>query len=376
MSNPHAAINPRLISAITGQDPKTVKEKPTFAMLPGQYASKVISRKDKLRPVYKPNKHYLICGHCGRKGKYDLGLILFNANRWFKNGQERQKLNFMDYIQATGYFRCKHCNGAGNWESASPFLQLGIWGGLLMGTQSDAGGYSTGELRLFDGSSLRWVSDGEERFLDKLQEAGHDGYLWNRLGNLYNKGGRPELAVVAFEQSIRVDPAQIESHYSLGDILFQIGEDEKAAYHFHMMLVYARFYEKLDAIRIRDMLSAGLQNLFKIYDCSKHAIPFLPSREDFADLNGFEEMQHHASSPVALLDFNFHPDDQESFRPIAEIYMGNRRMEIPVHDRTLDKHLPNNSFSDNEVKKEHAGENRNDSILSKVGRNANFALAA
>ena len=145
MPNPQAAINPRLISAVTGQDPKTVKENPTFTMLPGQYASMVVSRKHRLRPPYKPNKHYLVCGHCGRKGQYDLGLILFNATRWLENDQKRQKPkeqqehNFMNYIQPTGYFRCKHCNGAGKWEIASPFMYFGIIGEMLIGKQSGAG---------------------------------------------------------------------------------------------------------------------------------------------------------------------------------------------------------------------------------------------
>jgi len=63
MPNPHAAINPKLISVITGQDLKTVKEKPTFAMLPGQYAGLVVSGKRQIKPHYRPNKHYLVCGH-------------------------------------------------------------------------------------------------------------------------------------------------------------------------------------------------------------------------------------------------------------------------------------------------------------------------
>lgn len=103
--------------------------------------------------------------------QYDLGLILFNAAQWLEHDKKRQEsrkqseMNFMDYIQPTGYFRCKHCNGAGKWEVASPFMYFGIMGEMLIGKQSDAGGYATGELRLFDGSSPRWVSDGEIQVL-------------------------------------------------------------------------------------------------------------------------------------------------------------------------------------------------------------------
>lgn len=247
---------------------------PTYDMLPGKYAKKVAARKRRIFSMYGPNKHNLICGHCGRKAKYDLGLVMFNSRRWLEHDEQRQKSkkqtekDLMDYIQSTAYFRCKHCNGAGKWENASPMLFLGIMAELMMGGKLDGSKYATGESRLFDGSRPRWISDGEERFLDKLQEeGGYDAYLWNRLGNLYYKGSLPELAVVAFEHSLRLDPAQIESHFSLGNILVEIGEDESAAYHFRMMLVYARLYQKMESLQMRDMLTAGLQCLFEIHQC-------------------------------------------------------------------------------------------------------------
>ncbi|MFC4770148.1 tetratricopeptide repeat protein [Effusibacillus consociatus] len=362
MPNPHAAINPRLISIITGQEPSNVKEKPTLTMLPGEYARKVADKKSKIRPPYKPNKHYLICGHCGRKGQYDLGLVLFNAARWFEDDKKRGRsrksteMNFMDYIQATAYFRCKHCNGAGRWEEASPFLGLGVMGGLLAGNMDGQASYSTGELRLFDGSSPRWVSDGEERFLDRLHEQPNDGYLWNRLGNLYYKGGRPELAAVAFEQSIRVDPSQMESHFSLGDILLQVGEPERAAHHFRMMLVYARVYRKLEAGQMREMLVVGLQNLSFIHDRSNRSISFLPSEEELTVLNGVKEIAAASDGVprLAFVDLEIYPDDQESFLPLAEMYMGNRRMELPAHDRTLDKHLPGGRLKQEKITERNA----------------------
>ncbi len=40
------------------------------------------------------------------------------------------------YHISAAYFRCKHCNGAGKWEVASPLMLFGILGGLLAGKQS------------------------------------------------------------------------------------------------------------------------------------------------------------------------------------------------------------------------------------------------
>jgi hypothetical protein len=59
-----------------------------------------------------------------------------------------------------------------------------------------------GEIRLYDGSLPKWATDAEEAFLTKLMYNGSDGLLWDKLGNLYLRGGRPELAAAAFEKSI------------------------------------------------------------------------------------------------------------------------------------------------------------------------------
>jgi len=384
MPNPNAEINPRLISAVTGQDLTTIKDMPTYDILPGKYAKKVAARKKLILPMYGPNKHNLICGHCGRKSKYDLGLVMINSQRWLEHDRQSQKSkkqtgeDFMEYIQSTAYFRCKHCNGAGNWKDESPMLVLRIMARLMMGGKSDGSKYATGEFKLFDGSAPRWMSDGEERFLDKLQgEKGHDAYLWNRLGNLYYKGSRSELAVVAFEQSLRLDLAQIESHFSLGNILVGIDEDESAAYHFRMMLVYARLYQKMEPLQMRDMLTAGLQFLFEIHERSKGSIPFIPSCEELAVVDGLEELQKEniPENLLSFIDLEIFPDCPESFWPIAEMYMGNRRIELPAHDRTLDKYLPGNGMTET-GKKEDVDTKKQGSIFSQGKENTVLSLGS
>lgn len=94
--------------------------------------------------------------------------------------------------------------------------------------------FSIGKTALHDGTSFQWVTDAEEHLLDLLADPDpkQAGFLWNRLGNLYIQGKRPELAAAAFEKSLQADPAQAESHFSLGLLLDQIRENEKAAYHY------------------------------------------------------------------------------------------------------------------------------------------------
>ncbi len=199
----------------------------------------------------------MICGHCGSKGHYDLGLVAFDLERWKKDEKDSAsqltKRDFFDYVQTTGYFRCKQCNGAGEWAFKDPLFGFGYLTRLLAGIEEDQSQYMLGQIALYDGSTPKWATEAEENFLNKLGENGQDGFLWNRLGNLYLKGGRPELAAAAYEKSIQVDPCQVESHYSLGGLLFQVDELEKSAYHSRMTLVYARHYQKMPILNLREI---------------------------------------------------------------------------------------------------------------------------
>jgi tetratricopeptide (TPR) repeat protein len=200
-----------------------------------------------------------------------------------------------------------------------------------------------GQIALYDGSTPKWATDGEENFLHKLRDNDQDGFLWNRLGNLYLKGGRPELAAAAYEKSLQVDPSQVESYYSLGGLLFQVNELEKSAFHSRMMLVYARYYEKMPILNLREILAAGLQNLYRIHVESDREIALMPTREELEVIDSFKETAAGAEAPtLALVDLEIFPDERKSFYPLAEMYMWLRRNEIPASERTLDQYLPGN----------------------------------
>lgn len=347
MPSPHAAINPLLISTLTGQPLSNIPEKPTASLLPGVLTKRIIKHKKKIEPHFESNKQVLICGHCGAKGHYDLGLVMFNIDSWQRDEKdlagEHTNRDIFDYVQATGYFRCKQCNKAGNWGFKDGFFILGFLTKLLVGAQTDQSGYSIGQIALYDGSTPRWVTDAEENILTKLGGNIQDGFLWNRLGNLYAKGGRPELAAAAYEKSLQVDPSQLESHYSLGGLLLQIDELEKSAYHYRMMLLYAGHYHKLPILDLRDMLAIGLQNSYNIHVESGQKIAFMPTKEEIEVMDSFKETAAGAEDPIiSLVDLEISPDELKSFYPLEEMYMSHRRDEIPVDERTLDQYLPGN----------------------------------
>lgn len=78
--------------------------------------------------------------------------------------------------------------------------------------------------------------------------------MWNKLGNLYLAGARPELAMVAFERSIVIDSNQMESHLSTAKILLYVEDYQHTIYHLHQMMLSAEHYEHLDANRLRELV--------------------------------------------------------------------------------------------------------------------------
>jgi tetratricopeptide (TPR) repeat protein len=352
MANLQHGINPLLIAALTGQAVTDIPQNPVPSSLPGKLVKSIIKNKKRMDPPAASNNENLICGHCGRQGKYDLGLIAFKMERWEKEANASlDKPNYeaaLDYIQTTGYIRCKGCNGGGDWKFKDPMFTFGLLARVLAGginnEMDDAAGIMLGELQLYDGSMHQWATDSEEAFLTKLIDNSSDGLMWNKLGNLYLRGGRPELAAAAFEKSIQEDPTQVESHYSLGSLLYQIRELDQSAYHGRMMLVHASRYEALDAIKLRELLSACLQDLFELHRGTNERIPFLPTKEELSLLPAYRESVSSKESYVLdLQDVEIFPRQRESFYPIAEMYMQHRSSELPESERTREKLLDKHS---------------------------------
>lgn len=309
----------------------------------------VARRIKKVAPAYKPNKQRLRCMRCDQAAVYDIGMTVFNGAGWATTLENSDCLsnpdtdfdmrrNLIDNAQFTGYIRCVKCNGAGAWEFTSPLFTLGLMGRAMRVEEDPDAGFMLGKMQLYDGTSPQWVSEGEERFLKRLKMDREDSQLWNKLGNLYYKGGRPELAAAVFEHSVDIDASQVESHYSLADLLFQIGELELAAKHFRQALVHARVYTRLDALKLRNFLADSLCKLLDIHHETKEKVPFLPTEEELAVMKQLDETAAAKSPELHLYEFDLQSGDRESLLPVAEMFMGILTDDIPEHERKLRKH--------------------------------------
>lgn len=308
----HQGIAPTLISLLTDTSEQLLPERLTVSMLHGRITKKIARKRKEISPQNPANKHMLTCVSCGRKGQYDLGKVVVHRDI-SKTGNNEPA----DAIQCTGYFRCKHCNGAAGWELPSDFsffLFSGMFQKLAVGSSHRM---QFGVLQLFDGYEPKWATDGEHHIFQRMRTEGQSGFLWNRLGNLYRSGGRPELAAAAFEQSLRLDSTQVESYISLGDMLHEIDECEDAAYYFRKALVHARTYDRLERSRLLDMLAVTIQHLFWIH-MDQPEIPFLPTQDEFGDMVANLAGQ----STMELREFSLDANDPKSFYPVAEMYLG------------------------------------------------------
>ena len=328
-----AQINPLLIQLLTGKEFTDIPNSPTRSWLPGKYARLINRKKEFIKRIYRENLYMITCKSCSRKGKYDVGLMLINNDK-----SEVEKPGSL--IQTTGYFRCKHCNEAGNWEVPSEFLMAPVLGLIEQSIDSPKleKKCTVGKSLLFDGSWHLYSSDGEMHLLQLLKEEPGNSFIWNRLGNLYDKGNRPELAAAVYEHSIEIDHGQIESHFSLGGYFFQIKEFEKTAYHFKQMLLGASEYDLLSAEKLRELLAYCLVDLFYIYENSNGEIPFLPTKEELEVAGKINKMKGNQVE----LELELIPDDPKSFYPFAEMYMGVQSKKLPKRLRTLEVSKPTN----------------------------------
>ncbi|OPX87217.1 MAG: Tetratricopeptide repeat protein [Pelotomaculum sp. PtaB.Bin104] len=333
-ANSKYGINPRLISVITNRDLSDIPDSPTASMLPGSYG-RIIAEKVNQGPREHPeNIQRLVCNRCGRSGNYDLGLVAIDSDKAQKLGHDdsvpagTETLSILDCIQATGYFRCRQCNAAGHWklsESAERAIYLGGIGAAFFSPKDiSKQKFTYGGFVLADGSRHRWATDVEEYYLQKLAGQPDDAFTWNRLGNTYLAGGRPDLAAVAYEQSLIIDPAQMESHYSLAKALFNAGEKAAAAQHFRQALICAHRYSRMQAERMRDMLVSTFEYLLQIHCDMEKFLASLPTELDMLPPGEAA----YASGTVVSREINIYPGNPKSFYPMAEMYMGKRREEL------------------------------------------------
>lgn len=134
-----------------------------------------------------------------------------------------------------------------------------------------------GSARLYDGTRFRSAAQAEDHLLAILEREPENTQVWSRLGNIYLRCDMIPKASKAFTKALELDPDDIESHHSMGEILFEKRDYKRAAEHLRRVLTLARDHRELVGVSLRDLVRNALKALAEISirtDGEVEALPF------------------------------------------------------------------------------------------------------
>jgi uncharacterized protein YecA (UPF0149 family) len=260
----------------------------------------------------------LRCAACGKAKPYPVGRVIVDPEVM----AEKTPGGIDDAFGFTGYFHCAYCQAGGPWE-LTPLSRLALLALLAEAVQSKGrhARIHFVKMVLFDGTASRWPTQAEAHLKNRIDADPDNYFLWSRLGNVYKSADAPGLAEDAFREALKRNEHDVESHHSLGEIYLQRGDDERAARHFHQVLLQARHAPaRTDREFLRGLLEHTLGMLVRLHHDSGGKIPFYPEE-------AFEEGRQAAASatePVVVRLESFDLSDEEDRGRLIEQWMTGR----------------------------------------------------
>jgi hypothetical protein len=269
---------------------------------------KVRPTPEMFEPVRTPME--LRCVPCGRKGKYLPGRICLDPDVTLGRDPDRLNKSFT----VTRYFHCKHCGAGGPWEltPSSIILLTALMAEALHSPQKAR--IHLAKLTLFDGTTSRWPTQGEAHLKGLIERDPDNYFLWSRLGNLYQIGEAPDLALEAFHQAVERNEHDVESLHSIAEIHLDHQEKEEAARYFHQVLLHARHAPaKTPPGLVRSVVRDALETLFQLHLESNKRIPVYPKVELPADAD--------SSGPVVVRLENYDLSNDRDWERLVDMWV-------------------------------------------------------
>lgn len=177
----------------------------------------------------------LVCGKCGRKDVYDVGMILVPEPDVKKSSQ---------HIGFQGYFRCNGCGSAGPWDIPD-FSKIQELVTHRHDPRYADRIYVGAALGLSDGTMWQTNAMAEEHLLKQLEENPASADLLANLGNLLRNCTFLERAREYYEKALVLDPWQLEARYYL--FWFSLRDNRIAHAAVHASLLVGAFLEGCEA---------------------------------------------------------------------------------------------------------------------------------
>jgi len=200
----------------------------------------------------------LECAKCGHTARYETKEVFVDPDARSTSKRPEECVSF------GSYFRCRKCKSAWPWK-LTPDATLALTALMVAkaaGIKDDR--LVFGVARLYDGTPFRSAAQAEEYLLGILEREPDNALVWNRLGNVYNRADLYPKASKAFAKALELDPKDLESHYSLGGILFDRGSYKRAAQHLHHLMRLARGCRSISDEHLRNIVRDSLGMLCRI----------------------------------------------------------------------------------------------------------------
>jgi uncharacterized protein YecA (UPF0149 family) len=260
---------------------------------------------DALAPLDTPME--LVCGACGKKGKYHVGRLLLDPEVI----ANKDPGMFDNAFGFTRYFHCKKCGAGGPW-ALTPRSQMMILALVVEARATpEQARIHLAKLVMFDGTTSRWPTQAEAHLKGLLEKSPDDYFVWSRLGNVYKIADVPDLAIDAYREAVKRNDHDIESWHSIAEIHLKREEPEEAAASLHQVLVHAKHAPpRTPASFVRELVRDALETLLDLHLKSEKRIPFFPEAQPAAPSASGEP-------PVVFLT-NFDLSDERDWERLVD----------------------------------------------------------
>ena len=189
------------------------------------------------------------------------------------------------------------------------------------------------------GKNFRSVSEAYHFLVKEVEREPDNAELHRRLGNVFRNGLRPDLAMPHYQEALSLDPKEIDSVYSIADILVDQERYQEAVPYVETLVTLCRD-PQLDEGLGRDIFRSLLDLVAEIKAKSGYGIDLLSPPEGYPDIKrdakkpavlelltldpgkpgDFEAMYHlfrHGSLPEGGTEHRWGEPEADSWRPTS-----------------------------------------------------------
>ena len=190
------------------------------------------------------------------------------------------------------------------------------------------------------GKTFRSVSEAYHFLKKEVEREPDNAELHRRLGNVLRNGLRPDLAMPHYREALRLVPREIDSVYSVADILVEQERYQQAVPYVETLVALCRD-PQLDEGLGRDIFGSLLELVAEIKAKSGYSIDLLSPSEEYPDINRdakeppglelltldpgkpgeFEQMYHlfrHGSLPEGRPEHIWEEQEVDPWGPVSE----------------------------------------------------------